>query len=441
MVLAAMVVTALILVNAIYVGAEFAAVSVRHSRVRQLASAGNRLAAWLLPVLQSPAELDRYIAACQVGITLSSMVLGAYAQATIGVWLAPHLSRFGEVDAGTAGSLASVAVLLVLTVAQVVFAELVPKSLALQYPTQSALATLLPMAASRWLYRPFISALNGTAMVLLRMVGADTHGHRHIHSPGEISLLIAESRDGGVLEADEHQRLQRALRLNFRQVRQLMVPRLRVRALDVAMPAAEAIEQAAHSQFSRLPVYRGTIDNVIGVLRTKDIAAWVARQGDRPVALESLVRPLPSVHASVQIDRVLKLMRERRAHMAIVVDEFGGTAGLVTLEDVLSELLGVVGDEFTAGDAGAEQVGTRQWRVPGAMPLDDLTLLLGKSWDTEAATVGGLVVESLGQLPTAGERTEIDGFTFVIEQVAGRAVGMVLITTPEPSSEQGEANA
>ena len=187
MVLAAiLVVTALILVNALYVAAEFAAVSVRRSRLQQLAADGNVLASWLLPVLESPAALDRYIAACQIGITLSSLILGAYAQATIAVWLAPWFGELGGLQPLAAQSTAAVVVLLILTVAQVVFAELVPKSLALQYPTQTSLYTFLPMLGSLWIYRPFITWLNGTGLLLLRLLGSPAHAHRHIHSPEEI---------------------------------------------------------------------------------------------------------------------------------------------------------------------------------------------------------------------------------------------------------------
>src|SRR6267142_1885078 len=172
MVLAAILVVALILINAIYVAAEFAAVSVRRSRIRQLAADGNPLAQWLVPVLDSPAGLDRYIAACQIGITLSSLVLGAYAQATIAVWLTPLFESLGGFQGVAAESTSAAVVLLALTVAQVIFAELVPKSLALQYPTNTALYTLLAMVPSMWIYRPFIKWLNGSGLLVLRLIGA-----------------------------------------------------------------------------------------------------------------------------------------------------------------------------------------------------------------------------------------------------------------------------
>ncbi len=272
--LAVIFVAALILVNAVYVAAEFAAVSVRRSRLRQLAGDGNVLARWLLPYVDNPAALDRYIAACQIGITLSSLVLGAYAQATFAVWLAPWIAAAGGLETLAAQSTAAVAVLLVLTAAQVILGELVPKSLALQYPTPAAVYTFPVMLASLWIYRPFLAWLNGSGLFLLRLIGAPMQTHRHIHSPDEIELLIAESRDGGLLEHDEHERLHRALKLNLRQAKQLMVPRRRMTALDIETPLNEVVAIVASSPYSRLPVYRESLDNVVGVLHTRDLVQW-----------------------------------------------------------------------------------------------------------------------------------------------------------------------
>src|SRR3954462_15631016 len=317
---AAFVVAALILVNAVYVAAEFAAVSVRRSRIQQLAADGNPLAAWLLPILQSPGSLDRYIAACQIGITLSSLVLGAYAQSTFAVWLRPYFQSLAGMQEIGAQSTSAAVVLLVLTVGQVIFGELIPKSLALQYPTPTALYTLVAMVPSLWLYRPFIKWLNGTGQLVMRGLGVDPHGHRHIHSPEEIALLIAESRDGGLLEPDEHLRLQRALRLNLRQARQVMVPRRKIAAIDIDTPLKEAISAVAQSPYSRLPVYRDSIDNVVGIVHTKDLVRWLVNSGSA-ANVASLMRPVTSVHESVSADRVLRHPRERRSHQALVVDE------------------------------------------------------------------------------------------------------------------------
>jgi len=437
MVLAAiLVIAALLLVNALYVAAEFAAVSVRRSRLHQLKEDGNPLAAWLLPIVESPAALDRYIAACQIGITISSLVLGAYAQATIAVSLAPYFTALGGLTDVVAQSTSTIVVLLALTVAQVVFAELVPKSLALQYPTQTSLYTLIPMVASQWVYRPFITWLNGSGLLILRLLGAPHQTHRHIHSPDEIELLIAESRDGGLLEPDEHRRLQRALRLNLRQARQLMVPRKRISALSIDTPLNEVVSLVAQSPYSRLPIFRGSIDNIVGILRTKDLVRWFV-EGRPGATLAELMRAIPSVHESVTADRVLKDLRERRSHQALVVDEFGGTAGLVTLADVLTELLGNVGDEFKTGQFATETLADGRIRLAGEMGVDDVAILLATSWETDASTIGGLVTEALGHIPSDHETVIVGDYEFEVERVKERIPQSVIArrVVPVPSED------
>jgi CBS domain containing-hemolysin-like protein len=276
---AILVVIALILINAVYVAAEFAAVSVRRSRIQQLANDGNPLAAWLLPVLEHPESLDRYIGASQIGITLSSLVLGAYAQQTFAVWLTPSFAQLGGLQPVAAQTTSTAIVLLTLTTAQVVFAELVPKLVALQYPTQSSLYTFLPMLASLWIYRPFIKFLNGSALLLLRVMGTPYQAHRHIHSPDEIELLIAESRDGGLLEPDEHRRLQRALRLNLRQAKATDGAAAQDRGARHQHATARSDRIMAQSPFSRLPVYRDSLDNIVGILHTKELVRWFVGEG------------------------------------------------------------------------------------------------------------------------------------------------------------------
>jgi putative hemolysin len=423
---ATLIITVLTLITAVYVAAEFATVSVRRSRIQKLAEEGNRLAAWLLPILESPALLDRYIAVCQIGITLSSLITGAYAQATLAVWLVPLFESFGSLQGVAAQSASAVFVLVTLTVVQVLIAELVPKSLALQYPTHTSLYTIFAMAPSAWILKPFNAFLNGSGLVMLRLLGAPHQSHRHIHSPEEIELLIADSRDGGMLEPDEHQRLRRALRLNLRQARQLMVSRTKISALDITTPLPDVISIVTQSPFSRLPVYRDSIDNIVGMLHTKDLVRWYVSDGAKGT-LADVIRPMASVHESVTADRVLRQLRERRSHQALVVDEHGGTAGLVTLEDVLSELLGDVGDEFKPGEPVPETLPDGRVRLPGAMSVDDAALLLGvQPWPADATTVGGLVVEELGHLPVPGESVRLREFELTVERLQGHAVATVI---------------
>jgi CBS domain containing-hemolysin-like protein len=328
----------LILATALYVAAEFAAVGVRRSRVRRLAEDGSGTARRLLPFIGDPAGLDRYVAVSQVGITLSSLVLGAFGQATIAVALAPQLAVWAGLDAESGSYWAAVVVLVTLTAAQVLLGELMPKSLALQYPTEVALATVLPMRWSLSAFRPLIWLLNGSANGLLRLFRVPVSSHRHIHSPDEIALLITESRDGGLLEPEEQRRLQSALRLGRRTARDLMVPRDRLTLLDVDTPWDDVVRVVASSPFSRLPVYRGSAETVVGVLRVKDLVHRYVREGGA-VSIERLLRPILRVPPDVPADRLIAVLREKRSHQAAVVDQTGAMIGLITIQDLISAFL------------------------------------------------------------------------------------------------------
>jgi len=332
------ILTALILANSLYVVAEFGAVGVQRSRIRRLADEKHLLAGLLLPFLDSPAALDRYVGVSQIGITLSSLILGAYAQATLSVAAAPLLEHWFGLSGGTAISVSAGSVLILLTAVQLVVGELVPKAIALQFPTQSALATVLPMRWSLAVFRPFLVILNGAALGLLRLAGVSEQGHRHLHSPEEIDLLIAESRDGGLLEPEEQQRLRRALHLNMRTARDLMVARDRVTMVDLRTPWDDLVRTVVTSPFSRLPVYDGTPDRVVGILRVKDLVERFVSQG--PAPLESLMRPVVEIPEELAADRVVSELREKRAHAAIVVDASRRPVGLITIQDLLEELLG-----------------------------------------------------------------------------------------------------
>lgn len=348
---AVLVVVVLTALTALYVAAEFAAVSVRRSRIKQLAEDGHWLALRLQPFVEDAHALDHYIAASQIGITLTSLIIGAYGQASITPHVATWLGGWSGGDEQWAFSVASVATLACLTTFNVVLGELMPKSLALQFPTQVAIATVLPMQWSLWIYGPFIRVLNGSGLLFLRLLGIKSTGHRHIHSPDELELLIAESRDGGLLEADEHRRLHRALRLGLRTARDLMVPWDRVTALDVDTPLERVLDGLAASPHTRVPVFQGERTNVRGILNTKKLALRRLR-GTIPASLQDLVVPAATTPLSTSGDRLLTLFKEHRTHHAIVVDDQGQALGLVTLEDVLREFLGAMPDDVAPAATG-----------------------------------------------------------------------------------------
>jgi CBS domain containing-hemolysin-like protein len=419
------VIALLILLTALYVAAEFAAVSVRRSRIHRLADDGNVLAARLLPVLGDPRELDRYIAASQVGITLSSLILGAYGQATLAPRVEPILERFTTLHPSTVKSTSAALVLVCLTALAVILGELVPKSLALQNPTRTALFTVLPM---QWSLRAFawsIAFLNGSGVLLLKLMGITSTGHRHVHSPEEIALLIAESRDGGLLEPQEQVRLHRALRLGLRTARQLMVPRARLAAIEADLPFDEVLRVVVSSPYSRLPVYRGSLDTIIGILHIKDVVTRFVQAGKLSVA--SLIRPIVRVPDSMAADRLLAFLRERRTHQALVVDAADAIVGLITLEDVVGELLWGVADEFKGAQLRPIRLSDGRLRLPGLMRLEQAVPLIGRPWGGKAETVGGYVIESVQRVPEPGEEVDIDGVHVEIEAVDGQAVTSVIV--------------
>ena len=429
MLLASGIISLLILVTALFVAAEFAAVGARRSRLRRLAEDGNALAARLLPVLEDPHALDRYIAASQVGITLSSLILGAYAQASIAPRVAPLVQRVGDLDPQTAESTSAILMLLILTTLAMIVGELVPKSLALQDPTRVAMLTVIPM---QWFERVFawsINLLNGSGNLILRLLRIRTTGHRHVHSPDEIELLIAESRDGGLLEPQEQVRLHQALRLGLRTARQLMVPRDRLAAVEASTPVADVLRIVATSPYSRLPVYRRTLDDIIGILHTKDVVTDFISNRQRQ-SLARLLRPIPRVHDSIPADHLLAHFRNKRIHQALVVDDVGKVAGLITLEDIVAELVGGVSDEFKAAPARPILLQDGSVRIPGEMRVDQAALFLGADWKSPADTVGTFIPHKLGNVPAPGEQLTIQGVDLVIEAVEGDIVSSVLVLPP-----------
>jgi CBS domain containing-hemolysin-like protein len=425
----------LISVNALYVAAEFSAVSVRRTMVRQLAETGSPAAIWVLPMVQDSRLLDRFVAGCQIGITLSSLVLGAFGQATLARELAPVLVGLGGLDELASWGAASLIVLVGLVTLQVVLGELVPKSLALQHPARVLLLTAWPMRLSLKLYSWSIALLNGSAILVLRAMRIKEDRPRHIHSPEEIELLVAESCDGGLLEPEEQRRLRRALKLGSRPVESLMVSRMKVEMLDSETPLEELVRTVSRSTFTRFPVYRGSTDNVIGMVHARDLAVLQISGEAGRTSLETLLRPVLVVTETVRIDRLITMFREQHSQMAIVVDEFGGFAGLATLEDVLGAVFGTLDDEFKSGRLSPRLLDDGWVRLPGALPLDEAAPWVGVEWKGKAVTVGGFVTERLGHLPAEGEMVEIDGVEVQVERVVRHAVGSVLA---RPLSEEAE---
>ena len=413
--------------NALYVAAEFAAVAVKRSALEPLAQRGDRSAAAFLRIANDRVALDRYIAACQIGITLSSLVAGAFAQSTIARDLGPLLQSAFALQALVAHSIAAVVVLVGLTVLQVLFGELLPKSLALQFPERIALATFVPMRWSISIYRVLIFLLNGAGTFLLRPFGVAPGGQGHVHSTHELELLFAESRRGGKLSPELHRRLQHSLRLARRTARQLMVPRHQLDAIEASTADAEILKHVLASNYSRLPVYRDTIDQIIGSVSTKDIVAAYVTGGEIP-PLIALLRPIPFVPATLSADRVVPLLQHEHSSKAVVVDELGSVVGIISVDDILAEVFGELGEERKSESVPAvEQLADGRVKLSGSTRASAAESFLGDHWEGTAATLGGLIADKLGRLPVAGEHIEINGAEITVLEVSHNAVLSVAV--------------
>jgi CBS domain containing-hemolysin-like protein len=257
-----------------------------------------------------------------------------------------------------------------------------------------------------------------------------------VHSPEEIALLIAESRDGGLLEPQEQVRLHRALRLGLRSARQLMVPRSRLVAIDVSLPFEEVLRIVAASPYSRLPVYRGSTDNIVGILHTKDVVMRYVRTEHLSVA--SLMRPIVRVPDTMPADRLLTFLRERRSHQALVVDVSGSIVGLITLEDVVGELLGGVADEFKSVQPRPIRLSDGRLRLPGSMRLDQAAPLVGREWRGQQGTVADRITAVLARVPEPGEQFDVDGLHVELEALDGGAIASVIVGDRPRPEENGD---
>jgi CBS domain containing-hemolysin-like protein len=429
------------LMNAFYVLAEFASVRARHTRVEQLAEAGHAGARRLAPVLESPARLDRYVATCQIGITLATLVLGFYGQQALAPRLAAWLGAW--LGAITAATVATLGALLVMTVVQIVLGELVPKAIAVRYPERSALAAAPLMDLSERALRPIVALFNGAANALLRTLRLpQPQGHTHVHSPEEIELLVAESGRGGALDPIERQMLHNAFDLTQLVARQVMIPRTRVVLADVRQPVDRMIEQLARSPHSRIPVHRGNPDDILGIVHLKDVyRIW--RSGDGRV--EDVVRPVPFVPETMPVGDLWQVLSQPQVYLAVVLDEYGGTAGIVTHEDLLEEIVGEVQDEFDAEVDSIQRLAGGAALLRGDVQVEAANEALELDLPTgQADTVGGLVMDLLGRSAEPGDEVLTRGHRLLVTAVRRRWVEQVRIepagsgdhTAGEPGGEE-----
>ena len=357
----------LVLLNAFFVAAEFAIVKVRASQIQLRGQSGSNVARVTEHIVN---HLDVYLSATQLGITIASLGLGwigesVVAEIFIAVFGLAHISLSPE----TIHKLALPPAFFTITALHIVLGELAPKSVAVQYSERTALFIALPLRAFYFVFKPLIWVLNGTANGLLQLIGIKPISQHELYSTEELRLILDQGKETGAIKSAEHELITNVFEFSERTVRQIMVPRTRIVALDIKTPGDRLIDFFIEEGFSRVPVYQGSIDNVIGVVHAKDFIALM-RNPDL-IILHDLLRPAYFVPETTRINKLLQEFQRKRIHMAIVVDEFGGTSGMVTFEDILEELVGEIQDEYDEEKPIVEKVGEHEYNVRAAAAITD----------------------------------------------------------------------
>lgn len=420
----------LVSINALYVAAEFSAVASRKTRIRQMAEEGSRMANVLLPIMEDSRQLDRYVATGQIGITISSLLLGMYGQNVIAGALLGWLGGTNDFFAtATAESVGIVVVLLLITALQVILGELLPKSISIQFPEQVALALAIPMRISMLLLAPLIAFFNGSGLLILRMLGREhTEGHGHMYSPQEIEILVSESHEGGLLDDEEKQMLRNAFRLRDLTARQVMIHRTRIIAAPVYSTVKEIMMLSTETGKSRIPLFNGNIDHIEGFVHIKDMfRLFVSGEND----ISGEIRDIVHIPEAMSVSDVWEKLEQAGQYFGIIFDEFGGTAGLVTLEDLIEEIFGELQDE--SDDEGALlYVGAKglarfrwDWLVSDINEYFDLQLP-----EDGVDTISGLVISELGRQPAIGDSVMVGSTMIRVEEMDDKGISELSISDP-----------
>ena len=422
---------ALVFMNGFFVAAEFSFVGARRTRIAQLANEGNAGARATQSALE---HLDRYIAATQLGITLASLGLGWIGEPAIAHLFEPLFERFLPEDVAiTVGRSVSVVIAFSLvTMLHIVLGELAPKSIALQRPEEVAIIVARPTIVFHNIFNPVIRLMNGIGNAVVRLLGFEPASeHSAVHSPEELEMLVHSSREAGLLQESEEVLLRRVFDFSDISVVEIMQPRVEVDAVDIEMTLPELLQHIAAQHHSRYPVYREQLDNVVGVINVKDVFDLLVRQpelrdGDGAgFDMQTLLRTPIYVPETISVDKLLEEMRRQKSHLAIVIDEYGGMAGLATMEDILEELVGEVNDEFDVESPGVVEE-TDPNLVDGLTSLTDVIERFGHpGGEIDSTTIGGYVAERLERIPVQGDSLPFGDYDLYVEEMDGMRVAKV----------------
>jgi putative hemolysin len=435
------IIAVLILLNGVFVAAEIALVTVRRSRLQALVDEGHRGARHVQRLVGQP---GRFLAVIQLGITFIGFLAAAFAGANTANRLRDTLANTFGVTAQQVEVPALIIVTLLVSLVTIIFGELVPKTLALAHAERYALIFARPVEYLGRLFRPVVWVLTAITDAFTRLLGVrDVSSHERLTTE-ELMILVERGGEQGVIEAEEEQMIGAVLELGERRVHEVMVPRIDIIAVPATGNLDELVDVIVREGHSRIPVYDKTIDNVVGILYAKDLLPYL-KGADQPPPLRKLLRTPLEVPESMSVDDLLHAFQRRKVHLAIVLDEYGGTAGLVTIEDLIEEIVGEIQDEYDVEEPMIEKLSDTEARIDGRASVDDLAETFDIDLDgtdsEEYDTVGGLVYHEVGGVPQVGDTVVVDGLTLTVETTNGRRVGKVLaVLRRERGEERSDGN-
>ncbi len=413
--------------NAFFVAAEFAIVKVRSSQIELRIRSGSRLAKITKSLIT---HLDEYLSATQLGITFSSLGLGWIGESVVATIIADIIHFLGmELSPSLIHSISLPIAFATITFLHIVFGELAPKSLALQRSEQVSIIISLPLKIFYIVFKPIIWNLNAIANLFIRFIGLERiNQEQELHSAEELQYLLDESQKSGIIEQTEHQILQNVFGFSEITVKQVMVPHNKIVAVGINMEPQEIILKFIEDGYSRMPVYSESIDNIIGVIYAKDLISMAYHRN--LIVIQDILRPTYFVNEEDKIGYILRILQKEKIHLAVVLDEFGGTAGIITLEDILEELVGEIQDEYDEEKPIVEQIDDKNYFVQASASITDvnefLPIPLPESDDYE--TIGGLIMHTIGRIPESNEIILLDDYNCEIYKRSERFIELVKLT-------------
>ena len=429
----------LVLLNGFFVAAEFSIVKVRYSQIQLKAAEGNTMAKQAENIIKN---LDAYLSATQLGITLASLALGWVGESALHHLIEGLFHSLDiELAASTVTTISVVCSFMLITTMHIVFGELVPKSIAIRKSEPTTLFIAYPLHLFYKVFQPFIWLMNSLSSGFLRVIKINPATDQDIHSTEELQLLVKQSADSGEIEEENYEIIKNAFDFTDHNAKQIMIPRQNISSIDIEDSIEEIIAQIMDSGYSRIPVYEGSIDNVIGIFYTKEIIReYIKRKGELSLDdLRGLMRDAFFVVGSKKISDLLKSFQLKKQHMAIVIDEFGGTEGIITLEDILEELVGEIQDEEDEEDKIVDKVGDNTFWVQATQPLEEINECLPKnipeSEEGEYNTLAGFILNELQDIPEENQEFDFGFYHFKILKMQNKGVELVELIYKKPVSD------